>query len=129
MVIDGVTCTIQSVTDTSIVCTTGKRDANPTAFTFVVTVSGNIASLNTDSFLYAYRWSDTLTWGGDLAPIDGDTVYVPAGMVLLVDQTTPNLYLILVEGTIIFADESDIVVESHFIIIEHGVFQAGTENK
>lgn len=54
--------------------------------------------------MYAYRWSDTVTWGGDLAPIDGDTVYVPKGMVLLVDQSTPILYLLLVEGTIIFAD-------------------------
>lgn len=31
-------------------------------------------------------------------------------MVLLVDQTTPNLYLILVEGAIVFADEADYVV-------------------
>lgn len=129
VVIDGVTCSVQGVTDTSIVCTTGARGANPSSFSFVVSVGGNVASLDTDTFLYAYRWSDTLTWGGDFAPIDGDTVYVPKGMVLLVDQTTPNLYLILVEGTIIFADESDMTIESHFIIIEHGVFQAGTENQ
>lgn len=82
----------------------------PSTSSFIVQIAGDTASLDCDSFVYAYRWSDPLTWGGDLPPVDGDTVYVPVGMILLVDQTTPNLYTIIVEGSIIFADESDMVV-------------------
>jgi hypothetical protein len=37
------------------------------------------------------RWSDHRTWGTDLPPVDKDLVYVPPGMHLLVDQSTPQL--------------------------------------
>lgn len=76
----------------------------PTVNTFVVTVNSNIAVIKSNPFLYGYRWSDESTWGGDFPPTEGDTVYVPEGMVLIVDQSTPPLQLILVEGTIIFSD-------------------------
>lgn len=47
------------------------------------------------------RWSDHRTWGVDLPPVDDDLVYVPRGMHLLVDQSTPLLEGIVVEnGTI-----------------------------
>lgn len=75
------------------------------------------------------RWSDIRTWGTDMPPIDGDLVYVPRGMNLLVDQSTPILEGILVEnGTITFADESDMTVQAGFITIVGGQFLAGTEN-
>ena len=76
----------------------------PPINTFIVTVNSNIAIIKSSTFVYGYRWSDEPTWGGDIPPVEGDTVYVPSGMVLIVDQSTPNLHLILVEGTIIFAD-------------------------
>jgi hypothetical protein len=31
------------------------------------------------------RWSDSRTWGTDLPPVEGDLVYIPQGMYLLVD--------------------------------------------
>jgi hypothetical protein len=37
------------------------------------------------------RWSDIRTWGTDLLPVEGDLVYVPKGMSLYVDQSTPRL--------------------------------------
>lgn len=126
VVIDEITCTVTAVTDTQITCTTGARPNLPTTNSFVVTISGNSASVQTNGFLYGHRWSDELTWGGDFAPIDDDSVYVPKGMVLIVDQTTPNLYLILVEGSIVFADEADMTIETTFLIVENGVFRAGT---
>ena len=126
MLIDDIACTVTAVTDTEIKCQTGARPVIPAANSFSVSISGNTATLKTHGFLYAHRWSDTLTWGGDFAPINGDTVYVPKGMVLLVDQTTPNLYLILVEGAIVFADEADMTVETTFLIVENGIFRAGT---
>lgn len=41
--------------------------------------------------MYVLRYSDTRTWGLDVPPIDGDFVYIPKGMTLLIDQTTPKL--------------------------------------
>lgn len=75
------------------------------------------------------RWSDPRTWGTDLPPIDDDLVYVPQGMHLLVDQTTPILEGIIVEnGTIEFSDESDMTVSAGFITLRGGEFIAGTED-
>lgn len=76
----------------------------------VITVSSNIAIIKTDIFLYADKWSSGLAWGDDPIPIDGDTVFVPKGKTLVVDQSTPKLSLILVEGSIIFADATEYVV-------------------
>ena len=76
----------------------------------VITVSSNVAIIKTDIFLYANKWSSGLTWGDDSIPIDGDTVFVPKGKTLVVDQSTPKLSLILVEGSIIFADAIEYVV-------------------
>ncbi len=36
-------------------------------------------------FFYGLRWSNAKTWGGDLPPRNGDTVYNPAGQTLIVD--------------------------------------------
>lgn len=127
VLIDNIPCIVTSVIDTQIVCTVGARPNLPAQLSFVVSVSGNIASKTVPDFFYAFRWSDPATWGGDIPPIDGDTVYVPAGMVLLVDQSTPNLQTIIVEGSIIFADEGEMVIETGSIIVNFGVFRAGTE--
>ena len=48
-------------------------------------------------------------------------------MTLLVDQSSPKLDSILVEGKIIFADEGDYTIDAHHFIINEGEFQAGTE--
>ena len=42
------------------------------------------------------RWSDIRTWGTDLPPVKDDLVYVPKGMSLFVDQSTPKLAGIIV---------------------------------
>ena len=88
---------------------------------------GNSLAVINQAFSYVLRWSDIRTWGTDMPPIDGDLVYVPKGMNLLVDQSTPNLKGILVEnGTLTFADESDMVISAGFIAVDGGIFVAGT---
>ena len=55
--------------------------------------------------MYVMRWSDPDTWGTDNPPKEDDLVYVPPGMILYMDATTPRLEAIIVEGgTLIFAD-------------------------
>ena len=47
-------------------------------------------------FQYIDRWSDEETWGGDAPPREDDTVFVPKGMSLLVDESTPELNVVIV---------------------------------
>lgn len=105
VVIDGVNCPVTSSTATTIVCTVGARNSTPTiSNTFVVQV-GNSKALLQDTFYYVLKWSNPTTWGVDTPPIDRDLVYVPEGTTLLVDQDTPVLEAIVVEGgRIIFSD-------------------------
>ncbi len=75
------------------------------------------------------KWSDARTWGVDLPPIDGDLVYVPAGMTLLIDQDTPDLLGIASQSaTIVFPTNQDITVRAGFITIVGGSFIAGKES-
>lgn len=73
------------------------------------------------------RFSDEVTWGGDIPPIEGDFVVVPEGKTLLMDITPPELHTIIVEGTLIFEDVKDLELSVGFLIVNNGRFIAGTE--
>lgn len=112
-----------------ITCTVGPRPNIPSANTFSVSIDGKKGIIRA-SFLYVLKWSDSRTWGVDLPPIDDDLVYVPQGMTLLVDQDTPLLKGIAVEnGTLLFANNTNITVQAGFITIVGGQFIAGTEEQ
>jgi hypothetical protein len=77
------------------------------------------ASVLSPRFVYNYIdvWSARTTWGG-LAPPTGcgdyvvdpscdESVVIPAGQVVLLDVSPPRLYLILIQGTLIF-DRKDL---------------------
>ena len=127
VVIDGIDCPFKSGNSTQIVCTVGARSTTPTVDNnFVVKIGGKNVILR-DSFLYILRWSDTKTWGVDLPPVDGDLVVVPLGTTLMVDQDTPKLKGIAVDGgRIIFSDETDLTIKTGFITVNKGEFIAGT---
>jgi hypothetical protein len=77
-------------------------------------------------------WSDKTTWGGDFAPTEMETIYVPAGLNLLVDvDKTEMLNAVIVEGSIIFAPELDKdhhrYFDAHYIFIRNGTMEVGTE--
>jgi len=57
---------------------TGRRSKYVTP-SFVVSVTNNQASSSGITYLYIDRWSDPVTWGGEIPPREGDSVYVPAG--------------------------------------------------
>lgn len=85
-------------------------------------------------FMYVNYWSLTDTWGGEFQPIEGDTVYVPAGLQLLVDvDSTPILDAVLVEGSLIFAphptDPTHLrTFDAHYIFVDGGYMEVGTED-
>lgn len=70
--------------------------------------------------MYVLRWSDIRTWGTDLLPVEGDLIHVPKGMTLYVDQTTPKLEGMVVEGTLYFSDEKDMEIHAGTITINKG---------
>ena len=130
--IDGIDCPInddKSELPTKLVCTTGARPKfTPSTFVVSSAIIGN-ANTKEHVFLYIDRWSSEETWGGEAPPREGDSVYIPHGQVLLVDISPPKLYLILVEGTLIFKDMPELDLHAWFIMNREGRIEAGMPGK
>jgi hypothetical protein len=91
-------------------------------------VAGNTAAVKEGvTFLYGLMFSDPATWGGEVPPRQGDTIYVPAGMTLIVDESTDVLKAVIVEGRITWSDDKDMTFDAMYIIVRGGAFQVGTE--
>jgi hypothetical protein len=96
-------------------------------------VNGFGAAATSDvKFRYVSKWSDDSTWGGEFAPMFNESVWVPPGLNLLVDvDRVPMLNLVLVEGSIIFAPDSDPnherFFDANFIFVRNGDMEVGTE--
>jgi hypothetical protein len=119
--IDGVDCPLVNKTATDIYCTTGRRAQPPAAGnSFVVISDGNVVKVATTPYSYIDRWSDTETWGGEAVPREGDSVYVPKGMTLLVDQSTPVLNTVIVEGGKIQFEDKDLTFDAHYFVLNGG---------
>ena len=95
----------------------------------------SMGSVATQGLLFRYvnYWSEPLTWGGDFQPIEGDMIYVPKGLHLLVDvDSTPILSAVVVEGSLIFpphvSDASHVrTFDAHYVLVRGGYLEAGTE--
>jgi hypothetical protein len=77
-------------------------------------------------------WSSDTTWGGEFAPMEMESVWIPKGLNLFVDvDSTPILNAILVEGSLIFAPEADPThhrfFDAHYIFVNGGLMEVGTE--
>jgi hypothetical protein len=77
-------------------------------------------------------WNDDTTWGGEFAPVDGESIHIPAGLNLLVDiNNSPKINAIICEGSMTFAPESDPkhhrFFDAHFIFVHKGRMEVGTE--
>lgn len=55
----------------------------------------------------------------------GDSVYIPSGQNVLFDVSTPELYSIMVEGSLIFEDK-DMELHAYFLVCMGGRIQIGT---
>ena len=126
--IDGVDCPVASATASTITCTVGARTGPYTSANTFTVVLGPSSAILRDNFLYVLKWSDPATWGVDIPPVANDLIVVPKGTTLLVDQNTPILEGIAVDGgTLVFEDGKDITVQAGFITLNGGQFIAGTE--
>ena len=106
---DGIECTPTEATATSVKCTSGRRPGYHNDPTLSIYVEGyGFVATQGLAFRYANYWSDEDTWGGEFAPLEGESVYVPTGLNLLVDvDETPVLNFVFVEGSIIFPPDPD----------------------
>lgn len=83
-------------------------------------------------FRYVSAWSSDTTWGGEFAPMYGESIYIPTGLNLLVDvDKTDELNLIMVEGTLIFAPDAVAThkrtFDARYIFLNGGEMEVGTE--
>jgi hypothetical protein len=127
--IDGKFCEISSQTDTSITCTTSKKPDSEEDPSLVIFIEGfgNVATKG-KIFRYVKRWSDTETWKG-FAPGTGDVPHIPKGMHVLFDlESSPVYSLVLVEGSLIFDQETAKSFDAEFILVKEGYLEIGTED-
>lgn len=123
---------MSEATSSTAKCTTGSRPGLvKTSLIFNINGKGRV-SLQGIVYTYVNLWSDQTTWGGEFAPVDGDLVYLPAGLNLLVDiDKSPVLKAVLVEGSLIFAPETDPdherFFDAYYIFIRNGSMEVGTK--
>lgn len=128
--IDKIQCVVQAVTATQITCVTGNKGANNSdPPSLRITIDGHKAIVPDQIvFYYGLLWSRIETWGGESQPRIGDSVYVPEGRTLIVDQSTPKrIATVIVEGTLFFADGQDLTFDAEHILIRMGKFIIGSE--
>lgn len=75
---DGRDCAIESQSDTQIVCVTEDKPYVPDEPTVEINIEG-LGHVATQGLVYRYvsLWSDTETWGGDIPPLEGESISIP----------------------------------------------------
>jgi len=132
IIIDGINCPVSSATSTSVTCTTGKRPGLVETSLRIYIDGHGLVSNREIVFRYVSVWSSDTTWGGEFAPMEGESVWIPKGLNLLVDvDSSPVLKAVIVEGSLIFAPEVDAThhrfFDAHYIFINGGLMEVGTE--
>lgn len=133
--IDGRECTGAVMTATTITCTTSDKPYTPDepVLSIVIDTLGAVATQGL-VFRYVSLYSEPTTWGGDIPPLDGESISIPKGQHLLIDvDSTAKLNAVIVEGSIIFPPhESDPThhrtFDAHYVMVQGGYFEAGTED-
>jgi len=73
------------------------------------------------------RWSDPAAWPDGKVPGEGDAVTIARGMDILLDVSPPALRSLTVNGTLRFADERDLELQTDWIYVPGGELEIGTE--
>jgi len=113
-------------------CTTDHRPGLISPSLEIYVDGMGLVSNNNKLFRYVSFWSDDTTWGGEFAPLEMESIYVPEGLNLYVDvDSTPELNLVLVEGALIFAPHTDPnherFFDARYIYLTNGYMEVGTE--
>lgn len=85
IVLDQVKCEVLTATETKITCRSGPRTGIRKSTLEMSIVGFGKVSTQGVLFTYVNKWSSMVTWGGEFPPIEGESVFVPKGLNLLVD--------------------------------------------
>jgi hypothetical protein len=130
---NGYPCYVQTASSTAIGCTTAPRVDGITPSAVSAAIAGKgfalVVGLREEKyFQYIDQWSDHLSWAESDFPVDGDSVQVPEGQAILLDQDSPRLFLLLIQGLMEF-DRKDLTLEATYIWISGGHLRIGSEER
>jgi len=129
---NGYPCTVLEANETQALCVTSERDSGITAPSTSVWVAGRgralVAGENSEAttFQYIDKWSNIYSWLDSEPPVDGDSVIVPQGQSILLDQDSPLLFFVLIQGLLQF-DRKDLNFDATYIWISGGHLSVGSE--
>ena len=86
---------------------TGAQQSGVGPLRLVVEGSGAAVVNESVHFEYVDLWSARTTWGGGPPPLLGDSVWITVGQKVLLDVSPPRLYMIVVQGHLLF-DRKDV---------------------
>eukprot|EP00931_Biecheleriopsis_adriatica_P097950 TRINITY_DN7183_c0_g1_i1.p1 TRINITY_DN7183_c0_g1~~TRINITY_DN7183_c0_g1_i1.p1 ORF type:complete len:7010 (+),score=1122.12 TRINITY_DN7183_c0_g1_i1:2657-21031(+) len=127
---NGYSCEVTEVGTSFVKCVTSPRNSGirvPSLKVFVKSVGQALVKPGV-RWRYLDRWSELDTWANQEAPIDGGYVSIPDGQAILLDEDTPVLLLLSVEGVLVF-DDKDIHLQATYIWVKGGTFEIGTEER
>ena len=132
IIIDGIICPVDSATTTTVSCSTGSRPGLVESSLEIFIEGQGLVSTNEILFRYVSLWSSDTTWGGEFAPMEGESIHVPVGLNLYIDiDRSPILNAVIVEGSIIFAPDTDPnherFFDARYIFVSGGLMEVGTE--
>ncbi len=131
--IGNVSCTnVTVVSATTITCLTGKPPQTIVRkpLPIVVYQTGRGYARSFASYQYIDLWSRNSTWGGKALPDEGATVVIPYGITVLLDVSPPVLYVLVLEGNLIFDDtQPNVHLQANYIIVKGGNLTIGTPDK
>ena len=128
VLIDGAECVVSTVTDSNIECTTSPRPLTST-LSMAITINGEQAAIvPSATFTYIDSWSSLTTWNYTM-PVAGDTVVIPVGRTILMDISPPQLFVLIIQGTLIFDPTKDLTLDASYIAIDMGSLVIGTEDE
>ncbi|CUG86307.1 transmembrane protein, putative [Bodo saltans] len=116
----------------TLYCTTAAYQPMYSPVAIRVIPSGGLGDAFNDgtvTYQYIDLWSRWTTWGNSPPPQFGDSAVVSEGDVVMVDYSPPRFFLIIVMGTMLFDDTTDITVECTYIMINYGRLIVGTPEK
>jgi hypothetical protein len=87
---------------------------------------GVTSSVTAQEAVSSGNWSDAATWSGGAVPQAGGNVTIASGQTVLLDVSPPALGGITINGKLGFSDESDLELNTEWIMV-HGELEIGTE--
>ncbi|CAG5091675.1 Oidioi.mRNA.OKI2018_I69.PAR.g13192.t1.cds [Oikopleura dioica] len=136
--IDDVPCDIDFISVAVIVCETNAHEYSTAHLVKVTVPDGNAVFNHPDAakFWYVDRWSSIFTWGcTELTnctgkPVDGDIAVIPWNQTVLLDESTPLLKVLLIQGGTLVWDRTDgIKLRAEYVLItDGGHFEIGNEH-